>query len=237
MPDIKRPPPATVEPRLQVAFYHAMLAGLLAQHGVPVAGIETAILYRGVLPLPADLAPAEAAQLEEQQAAARALFGVETGFLERVPDPDAYLEAVRDLVTGPESTARQIITQPFAAVPYHLTRKCDGCLYNEFCMQWSARHDDLSLLPHLTALEKEALQRAGVATVQALAHLKDFAPPDDPEKNRGETLVPAPGEEAHVGRLATTWPVGPRLDELIHRARRYRRWKRRISPARLAALL
>ena len=25
--------------------------------------------------------------------------------------------------------------------------------------------------------------------------------------------------------LSVTWPVGPRLDELIHRARRYRRWK------------
>ena len=39
-------------------------------------------------------------------------------------------------------------------------------------------------------------------------------------------LVPAPGKEALARRLAATWPVGPRLDELIHRARRYRRWKR-----------
>ena len=26
-------------------------------------------------------------------------------------------------------------------------------------------------------------------------------------------------------RLSATWPVGPRLDELIHRAQRYRKWK------------
>ncbi|MDQ3167547.1 MAG: DNA helicase, partial [Chloroflexota bacterium] len=40
------------------------------------------------------------------------------------------------------------------------------------------------------------------------------------------TLVPAPGREAESRRLAATWPVGQRLDELVHRARRYRRWKK-----------
>src|SRR5262249_20458542 len=36
-------------------------------------------------------------------------------------------------------------------------------------------------------------------------------------------LAPAPGRQAVVGQLAATWPVGPRLDELIHRARQFRR--------------
>ncbi len=39
-------------------------------------------------------------------------------------------------------------------------------------------------------------------------------------------LVPAAGKSALARRLAATWPVGQRLDELIHRARRYRRWKK-----------
>ncbi len=225
--DMKSSATAKVEHRLQVAFYHAMLAGLFTQEGVSVATIETAILYRGLLNLPADLPLDEIKRLNDQRDEARTFFGVEEGFLERVMDAEAYLDAVRDLVTGPDSTARQVITQPFAAVPYHLSRKCDGCLYNEFCMQWSAKQDDLSLLPHITALDKEALLRTGVRTVHALAGLKEFAPPDSNGANRrSEVLVPVPGTEALVGRLATTWPVGPRLDELIHRARRYRQWKK-----------
>jgi len=69
---------------------------------------------------------------------------------------------------------------------------------------------------------KGALQRAGVATTRALATLKDFR---DGEAGDGTELVAAPGREALIGRLAATWPVGPRLDELVHRARRYRRWQ------------
>ncbi len=45
--------------------------------------------------------------------------------------------------------------------------------------------------------------------------------------------MPAPGKEALVRRLATTWPVGPRLDELVHRARAYRR---HVKKEPLAAL-
>ena len=36
-------------------------------------------------------------------------------------------------------------------------------------------------------------------------------------------LVPAPGREAQVKQIAATWSVGPRLDELIHRAKSFRR--------------
>src|SRR5439155_7104811 len=38
-------------------------------------------------------------------------------------------------------------------------------------------------------------------------------------------LVVPPDKEPTVRQLATTWPAGPRLDELVHRARRYRRFK------------
>src|SRR5262249_39933280 len=36
-------------------------------------------------------------------------------------------------------------------------------------------------------------------------------------------LTTAAGQEPVVRRLAATWPVGPRLDEVIHRARSFRR--------------
>src|SRR5262249_49470326 len=50
---------------------------------------------------------------------------------------------------------------------------------------------------------------------------KDFAPPA-PTTAKGD-LIPAPGKEAVVKQIATTWPVGPRLDELVHRAKTFRR--------------
>ena len=126
-------------------------------------------------------------------------------------------------MTGPDATARRIAAADFDAVPFHLTYKCDGCLYQEYCLKHSARRDDLSLIPTLTQQDKGALQRAGVATTRALATLKDFR---DGEAGDGTELVAAPGREALIGRLAATWPVGPRLDELVHRARRYRRWQK-----------
>jgi hypothetical protein len=129
---------------------------------------------------------------------------------------------VCDLVTAPRSVAARVAEADFAALPFHLSFKCDGCLYNEYCMKWSAEHDDLSLLPHLTANDKTALRRCGVGAMRDLATIK--APAADAGTGVAQ-LVAAPGNEALVERLATTWPVGPRLDELIHRARRYRRWR------------
>jgi predicted RecB family nuclease len=64
-------------------------------------------------------------------------------------------------------------------VPFHLERKCDGCTYQEFCLKWSAQHDDLSLVPHLTLQDKSALQRNQISTVSELAHLKQRRSPDN----------------------------------------------------------
>ena len=85
-------------------------------------------------------------------------------------------------------------------------------------MKWSAEQEDVSLLPYMTGTEKEALRRTGVSTVQALATLKDFAPGQQGRLDAGK-----PGREAQVKQIAATWPVGPRLDELVHRARSFRR--------------
>src|SRR5262249_10817305 len=53
------------------------------------------------------------------------------------------------------------------------------------------------------------------ATIEALARLKGLRPDGE--------LATAAGQEPLVRRLAATWPVGPRLDEVIHRARSFRR--------------
>src|SRR3954451_21555510 len=78
----------------------------------------------------------------------------------------------------------------------------------------------------MTGTDKEAMRRAGITTVLSLATLKDFAGTND--------LAPAPGREAQVKQIAAAWSVGPRLDELIHRARSFRRSVRRDGTAALS---
>lgn len=217
--DIKSSTAARVEHRLQVAFYHEMLEAIFVAAGRPAPAVTTAILYRGPAPGAPDLSPAELARLEAQRAAAAARLGVADAYLEQVDDPDAYRDEVRSLVTGPASAAAAAADAPFEDLAFHLTYKCDGCLYNEFCMRWAAEHDDLSLIPYLSATEKGALRAGGVHTTAALARLKEFAGPVSAE------LAAPPERRAAVLALGASRAVGPRLDELVHRARRYRRWR------------
>ncbi|MFN8472609.1 MAG: AAA domain-containing protein [Anaerolineae bacterium] len=226
--DMKSSTAARMEHRLQVAFYYTMLARLFDEGGVGYASLRMGILYRGK-PTPdggdeVTRDPAAEALLAEHSAAAESLLGVTDAFLEIVDPPDSYLEAVQDLVTGRGSRAEEIAQARFEDIPYTLGYKCDGCLFNEFCMKWTAEHDDLSLLPYLTAQEKGALQKAGVRRIRDLASLKDLHLPEETGQPQ-PTLTPAPGREAQARELAATWPVGPRLDELILRARSCRSYK------------
>jgi hypothetical protein len=215
--DMKSTVKAKVEHRLQVAFYRLMLERILADARIAHRTVETGILYRP----PADPTPEDEEEIRRLRDAAREVFGLEDALLEVVADQEAYLQSARDLVLDANSTARRVAGTPFEAIPYCLSFKCDGCLYNEFCMKWSAEAEDLSLLPYMTATDKEALRRVGVATVQSLATLKDFAPATG--AGTPSELVPAPGREAQVRQIAAAWSVGPRLDELVLRARSFRR--------------
>ncbi len=219
--DMKSSTSAKVEHRLQVAFYHDMLRAIFNQAGIRHDPIELAILYRGSATSPSDTEEQLAAKLD----LARTLLGTEAGYLEIVADAAAYLAAVSDLVTGSDSLASRLREQEFETIPFHLTYKCDGCLYNEFCLKEAARADDLSLIPYLQDGEKSVLRTHGITTTHDLAHLKQIqrrgTESVDGVQQEAITLVPASGREALTRKLATTWPVGPRLDELVHRARRY----------------
>ena len=211
--DMKSTVEVKVEHRLQVAFYRVMLEQLFEKDGIAHQPVQMGILFRP----PADPTPEEQTELQPLKDAAKQTFDLDDALLEVVADPQAYVQSVHDLVLASDSIARRVAQAPFEKVPFCLSFKCDGCLYNEFCMKWSAEQEDLSLLPYMTGTEKEALRRVGVTTIQALAKLKDFAPGSKSD------LTPAPGREAQVKQIAATWPVGPRLDELIHRARSFRR--------------
>ena len=221
--DMKSSTTAKVEHRLQVAFYLDMLNTLFAGAGLTHAPVDIGVIYRGPADGAAGLSPAAQTAIDHQRVDANRLLGVADALLEIVPDPDSYRDAINDLVLADQSLANRVRATDFAELPFHLTYKCDGCLYNEFCMRWAAEHDDLSLLPHLTAQEKSALQGTGVTTTQQVAALKELL--SRPEGGDPPALVTPPEHAALVQRLAATWPVGPRLDELIHRARRYRRSK------------
>ena len=216
--DMKSSAGPKVEHRLQVAFYRVMVEAVFEQAGVAIDEKTITILYRGPVGEAETLGPEDRALLEAHQAAAKTVFGLDTAYLENIADPEAYLSEVENLVTGEDSEAFRLWLAPLDSSPFHLTNKCDSCLYNPFCMKYSAANDDLSLIPQLTQVDKEALRRNGVTSVHDLAHLKDLKP-DSFE------LTITPGQEELNRRLATTWPVGPRLDELVHRARLYRRFK------------
>jgi predicted RecB family nuclease len=171
--DTKSSASAKLEHRLQVACYHAMLRQLLADAALVPLTIQTAIAFRGNATTPAPpLTPAAQRQDEELRTAAADYLGTRSALLEVIAEPADYLDVVRDLVTGPDAVARRVTAAPFASLPYHLSRKCDGCLFNELCMKWSAAHDDLALLPHVTAGDTAALHRAGIMTTRDLATLR-----------------------------------------------------------------
>ena len=224
--DMKSSRASSIEHYLQVAFYHAMLQALFTEGDVPLADIRQAILFRGTEETPTDITPEDLIKQEGQKRNAAELFGVHDALLEFVPDQESYLEAVRDLVTNQDSTANAAIEETFDEIPYHVTYKCDGCIYNEFCMKWTAERDDLSLVPHLTPSDKDILRNNGVDTTRDLAHLKDFRKGGGTGNGGWVDLVPSPNKETLVRRLSVTWPIGPRIDELVHRARYYRRWRK-----------
>ena len=225
--DMKASTASKVEHRLQVAFYHEILTDILRAEEIPHDAIELAILYRGPAATD-DGAPDEDDLLEAQRDLAFEFFGTRAGLLERIDGTAAYIGAVHDLVLGDRSTASRVIQTTFEELPFHLGYKCDGCLFNEFCMKQSAETDDLSLLPHISEQDKSVLRREGITTVRELATLKDLHKKGqvqiDGEVQENTVLVPAAGNESLSRKLAATWPVGPHLDELIHRARRYRNW-------------
>jgi hypothetical protein len=163
--DMKSTVEVKVEHRLQVAFYRLMLERLFEAEGVAHEPVQMGILFRP----PADPSPEEQIELQPLKDAAKKTFGLDDALLEVVADPQAYVQSVHDLVLAGDSTARRVALAPFEEVPFSLSFKCDGCLYNEFCMKWSAEREDLSLLPYMTGTEKEALRRAGVTTIHALA--------------------------------------------------------------------
>ncbi|MFN8591630.1 MAG: AAA domain-containing protein [Thermomicrobiales bacterium] len=223
--DMKATTAAKVEHRLQVAFYREMIEHLLCDAGISLAASAIGILYRGAPGVVPDRGRDDGDERDVQKEAARRLFGVEDAFFEQTPDPDAYRDTARALVLGESSVANEVISERFEDIPWHLTYKCDGCLYNEFCMKWAAERDDLSLLPHITDQDKSALLQVGIGATRQLAQLLVPTLNSSSGEPGPHLLGPTPETSELAQRVARSWPVGPRVDELVHRARRYRSYQ------------
>ncbi len=212
--DIKGTAQVKTEHRLQVAFYAEMITTVLAEAAVPVAAVSIGILHRG----PADGAVSSLPPLREaaQRRLAKRYLGVDGALLEVIADMRNYTAEVRDLLVGDDAQIVQIAKMPFSEVPYRLGLKCDGCLFNEFCLKDSHERGDLSAIPYISDAEKCCLQAEGVRTVGEVAGLMQFAEDEDAGK---DTLTPAQQHKALVRRLLGG-SVGPHLEELVLRARR-----------------
>lgn len=225
--DMKSSNSVKVEHRLQVAFYQLIITKLFENYAVKYSSINTGILYTGSEDLINKSTKEKIAVFEEQRVIANRLLGTTNSYLEIIKDQQAYLDSVYDLVTGPNSTAYRITQTPFNQLSYHLSYKCDGCSYNEFCMKWSAEKDDLSLIPYMSVRDKNALINIGITTVKEVSNLKEIKKSVSNKASIEQIdLIPTFGKEALAKRIASTWPVGIHIDEIIYRAKFYRSWKK-----------
>ncbi|MFZ1396822.1 MAG: PD-(D/E)XK nuclease family protein, partial [Candidatus Promineifilaceae bacterium] len=199
--DIKSSVKEKMEHRLQVALYVQILQEMVAAEGLHFASINGRIIHAGAPEF-----------LETWDFA-------EPGF-----DLLPYITTLNQLLLEDASTIGQIAGKPFEAVFYHLGPWCDGCLYNALCLYDAAENQDLSLVPSLSAMEKRALNNAGVHTLPQLATLMDL-----PEKGSSNLNV-APGQEAVYQQVNQQWAIGPKLPFIVQRARRaLRRFDRSVN--------
>ena len=171
-------------------------------------GSASAILYRG----PSDGRPPRrnrpmTEKLARQRAAAMDLLGTDDGLLELVDDADAYSRSVHDLVSARNRNARRVLHDPVRRTfPIHLTSKCDGCLYNEFCMK-RARRRTTSRCCRTSPSPTSAPCSAGIPTVARTGRAQGPAQGGhvtvDGEIQDRTDLVPAAGKRSagtHAGR-------------------------------------
>jgi hypothetical protein len=197
---------------------------LLRSHNLPVAKIEFGVLYQGPQNLD-EVAPKDQQVLREHRAAAQNQWGLDSYYFELCDDIPTYLSSLDKLSFNSNSQTRAIADKDFEALAFHLSSKCDACIFSEFCLRSAAQSQDLSLLPYLTQVEKSALHKQGIRDVSQLAALKTprQTPPVAGDPHAWNEIETVAAHQAHTAALAGNRQVGHRLDELIHRAHAFSR--------------
>ena len=149
--DIKATRQERMEHRLQVAVYANLIRKMAKINGIKVSEIHGAVLTMrddGSIPSLNPNTPTF--------------------------DLDTYLTILDRLAVVPDCKIEQILDTPFEKVFYHLSYKCDGCLYNAICMYDSAERLDIALTPVISAVEKRVLNEVGIHTLPELANLMNY---------------------------------------------------------------
>jgi len=190
--DVKASRKQRMEHGLQVALYARLAESMASKAGLPVHGISGSVLHMqedGSIP-------------DWDGTTANVDIKTFDLILERIFDPE-------------DGLIERIARAPFEEVSYHLTYRCDGCLYNAICMYDSAERYDLSLIPGLSAAQKRALQSRGVHTAHQIARLMEL-----PEQGSGaRKLSLGEGQDELYRRLSAEWSLAPSLPLIVQRAR------------------
>jgi hypothetical protein len=218
--DTKSSSSSRIEHRIQIAIYRAMLGHLLRSAEAPVMAIDMGILYRG--PAHPELLPESDQEVDRRHQEAAFALGLEHARLDLIQDATLYVDAVDDLLFAEHAVARIVVRKPLDETAFQLTRICDGCFFNEFCLRRTYETDDLSLLPFVGIEAKQALARKGIATTASLAALMAPAKTEIAGVER-MVLAPQVGQAAVCRELTDDRAIAGRLPELVSRARRYRR--------------
>ena len=188
--DIKATRQERMEHRLQVAVYANLIRQMAELNGIKVSDINGAILTMhddgGIPSLNPDTPTF---------------------------DLDTYLTILDRLAVIPDCKVDQILKIPFGQVFYHLSYKCDGCLYNAICMYDSAERMDIALTPAISAVEKRVLNEVGIHTLPELANLM-FYP-----GNGSYQMEPNTQFQEKLDVVRNRWPVAPNLPFLVQRAK------------------
>ncbi|HWO69859.1 MAG TPA: AAA domain-containing protein, partial [Actinomycetota bacterium] len=177
------------EHRIQIAFYAMLLRRMAEEAGVPLSELTGSV------------------------------WRIPAGPEDEQPTPfplEPYEEAVR-LLLDDRGVVSRIARARREEARFHLTYKCDGCVYNALCMREAAETDSLALVPFMSLRDRSVLEREGVRDLRLLARLEEL-PPD----GRGP-LRPARGRRGVLERLEAEWPLCANLDLHVQRARQVAR--------------
>ena len=150
--DIKATRQERMEHRLQVAVYANLIGQMMGDAGISLKEINGAILTI------------------QDDGSIPALNHATPTF-----EIDTYLSILDRLAVLPDCRVNQILAQPFEEVFYHLSYKCDGCLYNSICMYDGAEKMDVALTPVISAVGKRVMLEAGIHSLPELADLMSYA--------------------------------------------------------------
>ncbi|HET9532984.1 MAG TPA: AAA domain-containing protein [Blastocatellia bacterium] len=181
--DIKASRRETVGFRLQVAFYARLVEEAAARAGLRLRSIKGAIARRN-----------ESIEEEEFKQFDLAL----------------YLDEIERLVAASDSDVARVARTALSDISYHLGPHCDGCRYSSICFIDSAEREDLSLVPLMSASEKNALRAEGVRSARELVDLMQYG--------KG-AMGAAAGSEERLRKIGSRWPLASRLPVLAQRAR------------------